>query len=140
MEDNYVKPSDLFPNMISDGNAITIPKNDLLQQDTSTGQALALNLITTIWKRWRNYSPSPTRARVTRNNPIGIGIDRVRLSHNFSFDVIYTGGETTFTVPEPPATSESPPIDNGEENDGGTPPDSSISNNNQLNNNFQLSN
>lgn len=115
-----MKPTDLFPNMTSDGSAITIPRGDLLQEDVSTGQALALNLISTIWKRWRNYSPSPTRARVTRNNPQGIGVDRIRLNHTFSFDVEYTS-TTAQTVAEPPTIA--PPNGDTGGNGDDLPPD-----------------
>lgn len=91
-----MKPIDLFPNMSSDGTAITIPISDLLQEDLSTGQALALNLVTTMWQRWQSNS----QARVTRSIPIGRAVDSVRLNYTFSFDVVLDS-TIVQTAPEP---------------------------------------
>ena len=115
-----MKPSDLFPNMVTTANSIIIPIADLIQQNLSTGQELALSLITTLWKRWVS---SPT-ATAGKSNPIGIGTDTVRLNYTFAFSTAYDPTQTSM-VAEPIS-----PVTSGVV----------LSNNNQVSNNNQLSN
>ena len=90
-------PTDLFPNLTSDGTSITIPLTDLTgltasEADPATGDGreLARILVNTIVSKYLAIPQGdrPARFVATKANPQGIGIEQIRQNYTLGFDVI----------------------------------------------------
>ena len=90
-------PTDLFPNLTTDGTSITIPLTDLdgltaseADPATGDGRELARILVNTMVKKYLELPVADRPARFVANkaNPQGIGLEQIRQNYTLGFDVI----------------------------------------------------
>lgn len=93
-----ITPSTLFPNMTADVTGISIPYTDLsgltqAEADPATGDGREVLriLVNQAHVTLTALAPEnrPTKINFTKPNPQGIGVDQIRQSYTFSFDVNY---------------------------------------------------
>ncbi|AUC61796.1 hypothetical protein AA637_11850 [Cyanobacterium sp. HL-69] len=90
-------PTDLFPNLSTDGTSITIPLTDLdgltaseADPATGDGRELARILVNSMVTKYLEIPQQdrPARFVASKANPQGIGVEQIRQTYTLGFDVL----------------------------------------------------
>lgn len=111
-----VTPIQVFPGVFSDGNGITIPLTNLPGVDTTETNAttgdirpLVMGIVEQVFQQLSQLpnEDKPTDFTITKSNPTGVGLNKVRQTYSISVAYSYDTKATEFE-PEPATENNDP--------------------------------